>query len=149
MDILTHALAAWRRLWFPPWLHVEVLLHDRRERRRLRRALRRAAWALDRLDPPPRLELIVQRSVVDGDRPMFGDWRVRPSAEGRLVVMRLAAQVGREPVPAEELVDAFVDSVVDLAEICGQQSEIRAPVRGPVTPSRPPLGSPTTPAQAR
>jgi hypothetical protein len=149
MDILRHALAAWRRLWFPPWLHVEILLHDRRERRRLRRALRRAAWALDRLDPPLRLELIVQRSVVDGDRALFGDWRVRPSGEGRLVVMRLAAQVGREVVPAEELVDAFVDSVVDLAEICGQQSEIRVPVRGPVTPSRPPLGSPATPAPAR
>lgn len=143
MNLVRLALAAWRRLRFPPWLHVEILLQERRERRHLRRALRRAAWVLDRLEPPPlRLELIVQRSVVEGDRPSFGEWRVRPSAEGRLIVLRLAAEVGRDVVPPDELVALFTDSVIDLTEIYGQQSEMRVPLRGPGLSGRSPLGAP-------
>ena len=145
MNFVRLALAAWRRLRFPPWLRTEILLQDRREHRRLRHALRRAAWLLDRLGPPPlRIELIIQRSVVEGDRPSFGEWRVRPSAEGRLVVLRLAAEVGREVVPPDQLVALFTDSVIDLTEIYGQQSEMRAPLRGPGCSDHSPLGSPAT-----
>lgn len=142
MNPVRLALAAWRRLRFPPWVHVEILLQERRERRHLRRALRRAAWVLDRLEPPPRLELIVQRSVPFDDRPSFGEWRVRSSAEGRLVILRLAAEVAGDVVPPDELVALFTDTVIDLAEIYGQQSEMRVPLRGPGLSGQSPLGAP-------
>ena len=148
MNLVRRTLVAWRRLLGPPWLRVEVLLDDRRERGRLRRALRRAGRALDRLGPSLRLELIVQRSVVEGDRPIFGEWRVRPAAEGRLVVLRLATQVGHEVVPLDELVAVFADSVVELIELCGQQSEIRAPIRGLAVAGQTPLTSPAPIARA-
>jgi hypothetical protein len=116
---MPHLLGAWRALRsHVPATRVEVLATDRTERRRLGREIRAALQRLERVAGPTlgcHAAVLVQRTVQRNE-PVAGSALVIQGSEfERLVLIRLATQVGGRALALDEILAALAELWIRVA----------------------------------